>query len=83
MNSFPKEDAYLVGPDGKKVGPFKATFGADAVVIWDKSPHIVEGWVVLRSLEDGRVEKHAVMAASFFAGTEKKEPHFQLRVQPL
>ena len=57
FSSFPKEDARVEKNDGSVVGPYKATFAGNTIVVWDAQADIEEGDVILRNLPSGKDEK--------------------------
>ena len=75
-----EEEARVEKADGRILGPFKAIFAGDTIVIDDGKADIEEGDTVLRRLPNGRDERSLVTKANFFRqGVGSIGPHYQLR----
>lgn len=78
FNSFPREDARVEKNDGSVVGPYKATFAGNTIVIWDAQADIEEGDVILRKLPSGKDERSLVAEAKFYQKMHSIPAHYQI-----
>lgn len=75
-----KEEASIEKKDGTIIGPFKAAFTGETIIIFDKTADIEEGDTVLRRLPSGRNERSFITKATFFSrGVTGTGPHYQLK----
>jgi RIP homotypic interaction motif len=79
FSSFPKEDALVNKSDSSVVGPYKATFAGDTIVIWDEQADIEEGDIILRKLPSGKDEKSQVSEAKFYQKMHSIPSHYQIK----
>ena len=77
--NFPKEDARVEKNDGSVVGPYKATFAGNTIIIWDAQADLEEGDVILRNLPSGKDERSLVVDATFFQKTHSMPSHYQIK----
>ncbi|HAU5067991.1 TPA: hypothetical protein JD045_21095 [Citrobacter amalonaticus] len=78
-----KDDAFILKPDGSKLGPYKAKFAGDTVIVNDQMADIDDGDTVIRVLPNGKEEHKEIYKANFFdRGIGGYGPHFQLKVGP-
>lgn len=78
-HSKEKENLRIEKNDGSVVGPYKATFAGDTVVIWDERADIEEGDVVLRYLPNGKDERSSVIEVTFYQKTGRQMPFYQVK----
>jgi hypothetical protein len=79
FNSHPSEDARIEKKDGALVGPYKAIFAGDTIILKDAHADVEEGDVVLRRLPNGKDERSEVTSATFFNSGGTFPPHYQLK----
>lgn len=81
---FKKEDAFIIKPDGSRLGPYKATFAGGTVIIDDKMADIDDGDQVMRLLPSGKEEiKHINQCNFYDTSIGGYGPHYQLKVKPV
>lgn len=81
---FTKEEAYILKPDGSRLGPYKATFAGETVIVDDKMADIDDGDQVMRLLPSGKEELKYINQCTFFnKGIAGYGPHYQLKVKPV
>lgn len=79
LNSFPKEHARVEKQDETVVGPYKATFAGDTIIVWDEKADIEEGDTMLRALPNGKDERSFVTEAKFFQSMRSIKAHYQIK----
>lgn len=80
MKLLQQEEARVVKVDGRELGPYKASFAGDTIIIVDPTADIEAGDAVLRRLPNGRDERSIVTEATFFRrGIAGFGPHYQLK----
>jgi hypothetical protein len=79
FSSIPKEDARVEKNDGSVIGPYKATFAGNTIVIWDAQADIVDGDVILRNLPSEKEERSLVAEATFFQKMHSIPSHYQIK----
>lgn len=79
FNSFPKEDARVEKQDGSVIGPYKATFAGNTIMVWDEKADIEEGDTILRALPSGKDERSLVTEAKFFQTMHSIKAHYQIK----
>lgn len=81
---FKKEDAFILKPDGRRLGPYKATFAGGTVIVDDKMADIDDGDQVMRLLPSGKEEiKHINQCTFYDTSIAGHGPHYQLKVKPV
>ncbi|MDR6297751.1 hypothetical protein [Pantoea dispersa] len=81
---FKKEDAFILKPDGRRLGPYKATFAGGTVIVDDKMADIDDGDQVMRLLPSGKEEiKHINQCNFYDTSIAGYGPHYQLKVKPV
>lgn len=76
-----KEDAFIQKADGTRVGPYKAKFAGDTVIINDQMADIDDGDFVIRTLPSKKEEKKQILKSTFYdSKIGGFGPHFQLKV---
>lgn len=74
------EHARIEKRNGQVVGPYKAVFAGQTIIIADQAADIEEGDTVLRLLPNGRNERNIVTEATFFNhGVGGMGPHYQIK----
>jgi len=74
------ENARVEKPNGEILGPYKAMFAGDTIIINDPKADVEEGDTVLRKLPNGKDERSLVTNASFFdSGIGNFGPHYQIK----
>lgn len=79
FSSLPKEDARVEKKDGSVVGPYKAIFAGNTIVIWDAQADLEEGDVILRNLPSGKDECSLVTEATFYQALDSIPSHYQVK----
>jgi len=79
LNLVPSEDARVEKKDGSVVGPYKASFAGDTILIKDVKADVEEGDVILRKLPNGKDERSIITTATFFQGLSGIAAHYQLK----
>lgn len=75
-----KEDARVEKQSGDVVGPYKALFAGNTIIIDDPRADIEEGDTILRLLPNGKDERSYVTEATFYnMGVGGIGPHFQIK----
>lgn len=75
-----KEDARIEKSNGQVVGPYKALFAGDTIIIADPMADIEEGDTILRKLPNGKDERSIVTSATFFnRGVGSLGPHYHVK----
>lgn len=75
-----KEEAHIEKKDRSVIGPYKAAFAGDTILLLDQSADIEEGDTILRKLPSGRDERSLITKATFFnRGVGGTGPHYQLK----
>lgn len=75
-----KEDARIEKVGGEIVGPYKALFAGDTIVITDPKADVEEGDTILRKLPNGKDERSTVTSTTFYNhGVGPIGPHYQLK----
>ncbi|QCZ26169.1 hypothetical protein [Leclercia adecarboxylata] len=78
-----KEEAFILKNDGTRVGPYKAKFAGDTVIVNDKMADVDDGDTVVRVLPNGKEEHKEIYKANFYdTGIGGFGPHYQLKVGP-
>lgn len=81
---FKKEEAFILKPDGRRLGPYKATFAGGTVIVDDKMADIDDGDQVMRLLPSGKEEIKYINQCSFYdTSIAGYGPHYQLKVKPV
>lgn len=81
---FKKEEAFILKPDGRRLGPYKATFAGGTVIVDDKMADIDDGDQVMRLLPSGKEEiKHINQCTFYDTSIGGYGPHYQLKVKPV
>lgn len=79
-----KEEAFILKPDGRRLGPYMATFAGNTVIVDDKLADIDDGDQVMRLLPSGKEEiKHINQCNFFDTKIAGYGPHYQLKVKPV
>jgi hypothetical protein len=75
-----KEDARIEKSNGQVIGPYKAVFAGNTIIIADQMADIEEGDTILRKLPNGRDERSIVTSATFYSqGVSSLGPHYQVK----
>lgn len=78
------EDAFIIKPDGRRLGPYKAKFAGSTVIINDQLADVTDGDQVARILPNQKEELKLVKECHFYStGIGRQGPHFQLKVKPI
>ncbi|MDU5779186.1 MAG: hypothetical protein E6Z83_00095 [Pantoea sp.] len=78
------EDAFIIKPDGRRLGPYKAKFAGSTVIINDQLADVADGDQVVRILPNQNEELKLVKECFFYGtGIGGQGPHFQLKVKPI
>lgn len=81
---FKKEDAFILKPDGRRLGPYQSSFAGDTVIVNDQSADIDDGDQVSRFLPNGKEEIKHINSCNFYQQRiGPYGPHFQLKVKPV
>lgn len=81
---FKKEEAFILKPDGRRLGPYKATFAGGTVIVDDKMADIDDGDQVMRLLPSGKEEIKYINQCTFYdTSIGGYGPHYQLKVKPV
>jgi hypothetical protein len=81
LNTFPAENARVEKKNGAVVGPYKATFAGDVIIVKDALADIEEGDVILRQLPNGRDERSHIIEVNFYNSMTAFGAHYQLKIQ--
>lgn len=81
FSGIPKEDARIEKTNGNVVGPYKAIFAGDTIMVVDAEADVEEGDTVLRRLPSGRDERSRVTDATFISAMMDIPAHYQLKFQ--
>lgn len=74
------EQARVEKPNGEILGPYKAMFAGDAIIINDPKADVEEGDTILRQLPNGKDERSLVTNATYFdSGIGDFGPHYQIK----
>jgi hypothetical protein len=76
-----KDTVHIVKPDGKKIGPYKASVSSSSITIMEKSLDVDEGDHVSRHLPSGKEETYLVISADYSPGLSSIPPHYSLKVR--
>jgi len=79
FGAFPNEDARVEKKDGSVVGPYKAIFAGNKIIVPDAHADIEEGDVILRKLPSGKDERSVVTEATFFQKMHSIPSHYQIK----
>ena len=80
MGRVKREEARVIKVNGHEMGPYKAVFAGDTIIIDDARADIEEGDTVLRRLLSGRDERSVITEAMFYdKAIAGFGPHFQLK----
>ena len=75
-----KEDARVEKKNGNVIGPYKALFAGNTIIIDDPMADVEEGDAILRQLPNGKDERSYVTQATFYnMGVGKMGPHYQIK----
>jgi hypothetical protein len=75
-----KEDARVEKPNGDVIGPYRASFAGNLIIIDDEKADIEEGDTILRLLPNGKDERNYVISATFYSqGIGNFGPHYQIK----
>lgn len=75
-----REDARVEKPNGDVLGPYKAMFAGNTIIIDDPKADIEEGDSILRLLPNGKDERSYVTEATFYnMGVGRIGPHCQIK----
>jgi len=78
------EDAFVIKPDGRRLGPYKAKFAGSTVFINDQLADVADGDQVARILPNQNEELKLINECHFYGtGIGRQGPHFQLKVKPI
>lgn len=78
------EDAFIIKPDGRRLGPYKAKFAGSTVIINDELADVSDGDQLARTLPNQNEELKLVNECHFYGtGIGGQGPHFQLKVKPI
>lgn len=81
---LPTEDAYILKPNGDRLGPYKAKFAGSTVIVNDPKADIDDGDQVSRVLPSGKEEIKHIKECKFYSiGIGGQGPHYQLAVAPM
>lgn len=79
-----KEEAFILKPDGSRLGPYQATFAGNTVIVNDKMADIDDGDQVMRILPSGKEEVKHINQCNFYdTSIGGYGPHYQLKVKPV
>ena len=77
-----KEDARIEKLNGEIIGPYKAIFAGDTIIIADGMADIEERDIILRKLPNGKDERSVITKATFFSqGVGSLGAHYQVKFQ--
>lgn len=75
-----KEDARIEKPGGSIIGPFKALFAGQIIIIDDPKADVEEGDTILRLLPNGKDDRSIVTEATFYnRGVDGIKAHYQIK----
>ena len=75
-----KEEARVEKNNGEVIGPFKALFAGNTIIIDDPKADVEEGDTILRQLPNGKDERSLVTDATFYnQGVGGVGPHYQIK----
>jgi len=78
MDSMMGDEIYIQSPDGKTIGPVKASVQRNKVFVNDETVVIEEGGKILRSLSNGRSESHSILEVVFFKDPRGALTHYEI-----
>lgn len=74
------EQARVEKPNGEILGPYKAMFAGDTIIIDNPKADVEEGDTILRQLPNGKDERSLVTNATYFdSGIGDFGPHYQIK----
>lgn len=75
------EQARVEKPNGESLGPYKAMFAGDTIIINDPKADVEEGDTILRQLPNGKDERSNVTSATYMSKGIGNQigPHFQIK----
>tara|TARA_R110002049_G_scaffold278664_2_gene457518 strand:+ start:390 stop:893 length:504 start_codon:yes stop_codon:yes gene_type:complete len=79
FNSLPQEDARVEKQDGTVVGPYKAIFTGEQIIVPDEKADIDEGDTILRGLPNGKDERFTVTDSTFYQKIHSIDAHYQIK----
>lgn len=80
MGLLKNEDAMIEKANGDVIGPYKASFAGDTIIINNSLADVEEGDTVLRRLPNGKDERSVVTKATFYnTGIGSFGPHYQIK----
>lgn len=80
MGILKSEDARIEKANGDVVGPYKASFAGNTIILDDPKADVEEGDTILRQLPNGKDERSFVTEATFFnTGVGRRGPHYQIK----
>jgi hypothetical protein len=65
IDSLMGDEIYIQSPDGKTIGPIKASVQKNKVFVNDETLVIEEGGKILRPLPNGKSESHSILQVDF------------------
>lgn len=75
-----KEDARVEKKNGDVIGPYKALFAGDTIIIDDPKADVEEGDTILRLLPNGKDERSFIKEATFYnREVGGMGPHYQIK----
>lgn len=75
-----KEEARVEKPNGDVIGPYKALFAGNTIIIDNPKADVEEGDTILRLLPNGKDERSYVTEATFYStGSGRTGPHYQIK----
>ena len=80
MGILKSEDARIEKANGDVIGPYKASFAGNTIILDDPKADVEEGDTILRQLPNGKDERNFVTEATFFnTGVGRRGPHYQVK----
>jgi hypothetical protein len=78
MDRMMGDEIYIESPDGKTIGPVKASVQRNKVYVNDETLVIEEGGKILRPLPSGKSESHSILQVDFFKGPRRALSHYEI-----
>lgn len=75
------DTVFIVKPDGRRLGPYKAAVSAGKITIMEPSIDVGEGDHVGRTIPGGKEESYLILAADYSPGLRSIPPSYTLSVR--
>lgn len=84
MSAFQRllnDSVYIVKPDGRRLGPYKAAVSSGSITIMERSIDVDDGDHVARPIPSGKEELYLILSANYSPGLSSIPPHYALKVR--